>query len=141
MLTTKSLTLKAVPYLEPWAPIGGTALGKRETEIGKMNKKLSLWSYKLIYDLQQHEEDNPEKSPGNPCISSRKAKHVIYINKDQNIHTDTNTDSVQVEEITLIRYSQQWDFRRNLIKGSTRAQRRKTLILEMFQANVHTPTI
>nr|YP_010483869.1 Ycf1 protein [Piper bonii]UVV35979.1 Ycf1 protein [Piper bonii] len=116
------------------------ALRKHEIEIEKMNKKLPRWSYKLIDDLEQQEEENPEESPGNPGIRSRKAKRVvIYTDKDQNIHTDTSTDSDQAEEIALIRYSQQSDFRRDLIKGSTRAQRRKTLILEMFQANAHSP--
>lgn len=111
-----------------------------EIEIEKMNKKLPRWSYKLIDDLEQQEEENPEESAGNPGIRSRKAKRVvIYTDKDQNIHTDTSTDSDQAEEIALIRYSQQSDFRRDLIKGSTRAQRRKTLILEMFQANAHSP--
>nr|YP_010484200.1 Ycf1 protein [Piper umbellatum]UVV36310.1 Ycf1 protein [Piper umbellatum] len=116
------------------------ALRKHEIEIEKMNKKLPRWSYKLIDDLEQQEEENPEESTGNPGIRSRKSKRVvIYTDKDQNIHTDTSTDSDQAEEIALIRYSQQSDFRRDLIKGSTRAQRRKTLILEMFQANAHPP--
>nr|P0C262.1 PUTATIVE PSEUDOGENE: RecName: Full=Putative protein TIC 214 C-terminal part; AltName: Full=Translocon at the inner envelope membrane of chloroplasts 214; Short=AtTIC214 [Piper cenocladum] len=116
------------------------ALRKHEIEIEKMNKKLPRWSYKLIDDLEQQEEENPEESTGNPGIRSRKAKRVvIYTDKDQNIHTDTSTDSDQAEEIALIRYSQQSDFRRDLIKGSMRSQRRKTLILEMFQANAHPP--
>lgn len=45
----------------------------------------------------------------------------------------------QIDEVSLIRYSEQSDFRRDIIKGSMRAQRRKITILEPFQANVHSP--
>nr|YP_009724756.1 Ycf1 [Disporum sessile]QGQ61798.1 Ycf1 [Disporum sessile] len=72
-------------------------------------------------------------------------------NKDQNTYSVTSTnnttntsntstsDQTETEELALIRYSQQSDFRRDLIKGSMRAQRRKTVIWKMFQANVHSP--
>lgn len=43
------------------------------------------------------------------------------------------------EEVALISYSQQPDFRRGIIKGSMRAQRRKTAICKLFQTNVHSP--
>uniref|UniRef100_UPI0030FEA710 hypothetical protein RF1 n=1 Tax=Manekia incurva TaxID=1072615 RepID=UPI0030FEA710 len=113
---------------------------KHEIEIEKINKKLPRWSYKLIDDLEEQEEENPEESEEDPGIRSRKAKRVvIYTDKDENIHTDTSTDSDEAEEVALIRYSQQSDFSRDLIKGSMRAQRRKTIILEMFQANTHSP--
>nr|YP_010635666.1 hypothetical chloroplast RF1 [Beccarinda cordifolia]WBQ47879.1 hypothetical chloroplast RF1 [Beccarinda cordifolia] len=38
-----------------------------------------------------------------------------------------------------MRYSQQSDFRRGIIKGSIRAQRRKIVIWKLFQANAHAP--
>uniref|UniRef100_A0A162BGV0 Protein TIC 214 n=1 Tax=Colchicum autumnale TaxID=45005 RepID=A0A162BGV0_COLAT len=72
-------------------------------------------------------------------------------NKDQNTYSVTSTnnttntsntstsDQTETEELALIRYSQQSDFRRDLIKGSMRAQRRKTVIWEMFQVNAHSP--
>lgn len=70
---------------------------------------------------------------------------MIFSNKRQNPDTnnkdiDNNKDIYnpnQIDEAALIRYSQQSDFRRNIIKGSMRAQRRKTVICELFQANAH----
>ena len=61
-------------------------------------------------------------------------KHVvIYTDKEETTNAISNTsDSDQAEEVSLIRYSQQSDFRRDLIKGSVRAQRRKTVTWEMF---------
>nr|YP_009048081.1 hypothetical chloroplast RF1 [Nymphaea mexicana]YP_010250649.1 hypothetical chloroplast RF1 [Nymphaea hybrid cultivar]AHF71642.1 hypothetical chloroplast RF1 [Nymphaea mexicana]QTV76305.1 hypothetical chloroplast RF1 [Nymphaea hybrid cultivar] len=50
-----------------------------------------------------------------------------------------NGDQVEENEMVLIRYSQQSDFRRDLIKGSMRAQRRKTVTWEMFQTDAHSP--
>ena len=41
--------------------------------------------------------------------------------------------------MALIRYSQQSDFRRDIIKGSIRAQRRKTVTWKFFQKRVHSP--
>ncbi|KAL6310647.1 hypothetical protein AAG906_019318 [Vitis piasezkii] len=79
-------------------------------------------------------------------IRSRKSKHVvIFTDNQQNADTYTanaNKDienSEQTNEVALIRYSQQSDFRRDIIKGSMRAQRRKIVIRELFQANVHSP--
>nr|AGE93256.1 hypothetical chloroplast RF19 [Calectasia narragara] len=113
--------------------------------IEKVIKKVPRWSYKLTNDLEEQEEENEEESTEDHEIRSRKAKLVvIYTDNDQNTNysTTNNTstsNSDQVEEVALIRYSQQSDFRRDTVKGSMRAQRRKTVIWEMFQANVHSP--
>uniref|UniRef100_UPI0030FF0705 hypothetical protein RF1 n=1 Tax=Verhuellia lunaria TaxID=447313 RepID=UPI0030FF0705 len=138
---------------------------KYEIGIESITKKLPRESYKLIDDLEVEEEElekeeNLEESAEDSGIRSRKAKRVvIYTDKNEDIHTNssTSTDSDQAEaeesgqaeaeessqaeaeEVALVRYSQQSDFRRDLIKGSIRAQRRKTLILKMFQVNVHSP--
>nr|YP_009864805.1 hypothetical chloroplast RF1 [Uvularia grandiflora]QKE32800.1 hypothetical chloroplast RF1 [Uvularia grandiflora] len=118
----------------------------QSVEIEEISKNLSRWSYKLTSDLEEQEDE--EESTEDPGIRSRKAKRVvIYTDNDQNTdsvtstsnNSNSNSDSDQAEEVALIRYSQQSDFRRDLIKGSMRAQRRKTVIWEMFQANVHSP--
>nr|YP_009130088.1 hypothetical chloroplast RF19 [Campynema lineare]AJV88557.1 hypothetical chloroplast RF19 [Campynema lineare] len=109
------------------------------------DKKVSRWTYKLNDDLEEQDIEE-EESLEDFEIRSRKAKRVIiYVNNKQNTNliTDTDTDinntrnSDQAEEVSLMRYSQQSDFRRGIIKGSMRAQRRKTINWEMFQANVH----
>nr|YP_009864721.1 hypothetical chloroplast RF1 [Tripladenia cunninghamii]QKE32716.1 hypothetical chloroplast RF1 [Tripladenia cunninghamii] len=115
-------------------------------EIEEISKNISQWSYKLISDLEEWDQEDEEDSTEYPGIRSRKSKRVvIYTDNDQNTDSVTSTNNTstsisdQTEEVSLIRYSQQSDFRRDLIKGSMRAQRRKTVILEMFQANAHSP--
>nr|YP_010354021.1 hypothetical chloroplast RF19 [Calanthe reflexa]UOF76038.1 hypothetical chloroplast RF19 [Calanthe reflexa] len=122
--------------------------------IEELSKKVSRWSYKLTENLLEEEEEENEEALEEEdfAIHSRRARHVIISNdNDQNtnffsissIHnisnTDKNDDQMEEEEVSLIRYSKQSDFRRNLIKGSMRAQRRKTVIWNLFQVNVHSP--
>nr|QXP11742.1 hypothetical chloroplast RF19 [Ottelia balansae]QXP13182.1 hypothetical chloroplast RF19 [Ottelia balansae]QXP14030.1 hypothetical chloroplast RF19 [Ottelia balansae] len=109
--------------------------------IEDINKKVPRWSYKLTDDLEEEEEEENQEEPKEDHeIRSRKAKRVvIYTDKDQDADTSSSNNSDQGEEVSLIRYSQQSDFRRDLIKGSMRAQRRKTVTWEMFQANAHSP--
>nr|YP_009341931.1 hypothetical chloroplast RF1 [Aletris spicata]ALV25484.1 hypothetical chloroplast RF1 [Aletris spicata] len=116
---------------------------KESVGIEEISKKVPRWLYKLTNDLEE-EEENEEESTENHDIRSRKAKRVvIFTDNDQNTNSITSTNSSsnndQAEEVALIRYSQQSDFRRDIIKGSMRAQRRKTITWEMFQANVHSP--
>nr|YP_010168042.1 hypothetical chloroplast RF1 [Allium nerinifolium]QRZ01318.1 hypothetical chloroplast RF1 [Allium nerinifolium] len=117
----------------------------RKNSIGmeEISKKVSRWSYKLADDLE--EEEDEEESTEDPEIRSRKGKRVIiYTDNDQSTNSSatnntTSNTSDEEDEVALIRYSQQSDFRRGIIKGSMRAQRRKTIIWKMFQANVHSP--
>nr|YP_010539889.1 Ycf1 protein [Coelogyne protracta]UYF14198.1 Ycf1 protein [Coelogyne protracta] len=104
-----------------------------EIRIEEISKKVSRWSYKLIDNLEAEEEENNEElDEEDNDIRSKRTKRVVIFNDN-----DKNDD--QTEEVALIRYSQQSDFRRNLIKGSMRAQRRKTVIWNLFQVNVHSP--
>nr|YP_009651826.1 hypothetical chloroplast RF19 [Idiospermum australiense]QCY72556.1 hypothetical chloroplast RF19 [Idiospermum australiense] len=113
---------------------------KKSIGIEEIGKKVPRWSYKLTNDLQQQEEENEEESMEGHGVRSRKSKRVvIYTDNDKDPNTPISTNSNQGEEVALIRYSQQSDFCRDLIKGSRRAQRRKTVTWEMFQANVHSP--
>nr|YP_010532864.1 hypothetical chloroplast RF19 [Hyophorbe verschaffeltii]UXX43777.1 hypothetical chloroplast RF19 [Hyophorbe verschaffeltii] len=112
--------------------------------IEEISKKVSRWSYKLTNVREEQEEENEEKSTEDNEIRSRKFKRVvIYTDNDDNINyitnRDNNIDNDQSEEVIFIRYPQQSDFRRDIIKGSMRTQRRKTVIWKMFQANAHSP--
>nr|YP_010536296.1 hypothetical protein RF1 [Tamarix arceuthoides]UYC28456.1 hypothetical protein RF1 [Tamarix arceuthoides] len=110
--------------------------------IKEINKKVPRWSYKLIDDFEQQEREIDDEIAVDHEIRSRKSKRVVIYTDTQE---DTNTfnkdteNSDQTEEVTLIRYSKQSDFRRDIIKGSMRAQRRKIVIWKLFQANVHSP--
>nr|AUF33696.1 Ycf1 [Fouquieria diguetii] len=115
---------------------------KKSIGIQEISKKVPRWSYKLINELEHQEGENEEEVPTEHQIRSRKAKRVVIFTDNQG-NTDTNNKDTnnpdQTDEIALIRYSQQSDFRRDIIKGSMRNQRRKTVIWELFQANLHSP--
>nr|UTT73802.1 Ycf1 [Trichosanthes dunniana] len=120
------------------------AKASRQNSIGlrEISKKVPRWSYKLIDDLEQQEGENDESMAEDHEIRSRKAKRVvIFTDNLETSDTYTNTTDTnnpdQTDEVALIRYSQQSDFRRDIIKGSMRAQRRKTVTWKLFQANVH----
>nr|QGR23950.1 hypothetical chloroplast RF19 [Silene vulgaris subsp. vulgaris] len=110
--------------------------------ITEISKQVPCWSYKLIDDLEQEEQKNEDDVPTDHQIRSRKAKRVVIFDANEhNIDIDNinpNT-SDQIEEVALLRYSQQSDFRRDIIKGSMRVQRRKIVFWELFQANIHSP--
>nr|YP_009421585.1 hypothetical chloroplast RF1 [Salix tetrasperma]ASR93599.1 hypothetical chloroplast RF1 [Salix tetrasperma] len=122
---------------------------KKSTEIKKeISKQIPRWSYKLIDDLEQQEGENEENAAEDHEIRSRKAKRVVIFtdnqeNPDSNTYNNSKTKATtnfdQTGEVALIRYSQQSDFRRDIIKGSMRTQRRKIAILKLFQANLHSP--
>nr|YP_009319703.1 Ycf1 [Rhynchanthera bracteata]APA18735.1 Ycf1 [Rhynchanthera bracteata] len=110
----------------------------------EISKKVKRWSYRLIDNLEHQEGENAENLPEDYEIRSRKGKRVVIWNWN---HNKKNNDikkkitnkkkSDRKNEVALIRYSQQSDFRRDIIKGSIRAKRRKTSIGSFFQANLH----
>nr|YP_009769732.1 hypothetical chloroplast RF19 [Mirbelia oxylobioides]QIT00434.1 hypothetical chloroplast RF19 [Mirbelia oxylobioides] len=110
--------------------------------IDEITKKVPRWSYKLIDELEQL-----GGKIENYQIRSRKAKRVVILtkkSKNDDTHTDTkdtdNTDNTDKKgELALIRYAQQPDFRRDIITGSIRAQRRKTVTWKLFQESAHSP--
>nr|YP_010552451.1 Ycf1 protein [Allomorphia sulcata]UTM95547.1 Ycf1 protein [Allomorphia sulcata] len=108
----------------------------------QISKKVKRWSSKLIDDLEQQEGENEETVAEDHEIRSRKAKRVVILNdnkENNDINKKSNNNPDERDEVALIRYSQQSDFRRDIIKGSMRAQRRKTNIGLFFQANLHSP--
>nr|YP_010458818.1 hypothetical protein RF1 [Brexia madagascariensis]UUA70306.1 hypothetical protein RF1 [Brexia madagascariensis] len=126
---------------------------KKKIGINEISKKVPRWSYKLINELEQQEREHEESVLTDYEIRSRKFKRVIIftdsrdtynntkdtINPNTN-HGDNNPNAKPVErEIALIHYSQQPDFRRDIIKGYMRPQRRKTITWELFQPNIHSP--
>nr|YP_009777570.1 Ycf1 [Senegalia catechu]YP_009777590.1 Ycf1 [Senegalia catechu]QJF59433.1 Ycf1 [Senegalia catechu]QJF59453.1 Ycf1 [Senegalia catechu] len=114
---------------------------KKCVGIKESSKKVPRWSYKLIDEVEYQESDGETENYG---IRSRKAKRVV-IYTDNSENADAYTDpkdtdnSDEKDEFALIRYSQQPDFRRDIIKGSRRAQRRKTVNWKILQASAHSP--
>nr|YP_010552166.1 Ycf1 protein [Sonerila annamica]UTM95071.1 Ycf1 protein [Sonerila annamica] len=108
----------------------------------EISKKVKRWSSKLIDDLEQQEGENEETIVEIHEIRSRKAKRVVILNDNKENNEKkkkSNNNPDERDEVALIRYSQQSDFRRDIIKGSLRAQRRKTSIGSFFQTNLHSP--
>nr|YP_010174684.1 hypothetical chloroplast RF1 [Salvadora persica]QSJ55452.1 hypothetical chloroplast RF1 [Salvadora persica] len=117
---------------------------KSSIGINEIIKRVSFCSPKLITDLQHLKRKNREDMITRPEIRSRKGKRVVILNinqnkKDTEPNTKKGTNYNKKGQVALIRYSKQPNFRRNLIKGSIRAQRRKTIIGKFFQANIHSP--
>nr|YP_009767626.1 component of inner membrane protein importcomplex [Duparquetia orchidacea]QIS98244.1 component of inner membrane protein importcomplex [Duparquetia orchidacea] len=114
---------------------------KKSIGIKEISKKVPRWSYKLIDELEQLKRENEAEDYE---IRSRKGKRVVVLTdtlEDDDTYTDTkDTDNPdKKDELALIRYSQQPDFRRDMIKGSIRAQRRKTVTWKFLEVDVHSP--
>nr|WCD67104.1 Ycf1 [Impatiens sp. 7ak] len=115
---------------------------KKWIGIKEINKKIPRWSYKLIKELDEQEIKSAEEVQVGHQIRSRKFKRVvIFTDNERNIDTNNKEtqSSLKPNQISLIRYLQQSDFRRNIIKGCIRAQRKKIIIGKLFQTNVHSP--
>nr|YP_010996121.1 hypothetical chloroplast RF1 [Trollius yunnanensis]WOZ19749.1 hypothetical chloroplast RF1 [Trollius yunnanensis] len=111
---------------------------KKSILINEINKKVPRWPYKLIDDL----DDEEEELTAERAIRSRKAKRMVIFNENEkNPNTIDNTiiNRNPEDEVAFIRYLEQSDFRRDIIKGAMRAQRRKTVTWKVFQPNVHSP--
>nr|QXI85248.1 hypothetical protein RF1 [Sinogentiana striata] len=122
---------------------------KESSGLKEISKKLPRRSYELITELEQKSGEYQQKRSIEHQVRSRKAKRVVIFTViKKNTHTNSTKDPKKNQatnpedlrnQVALIRYSQQSDFRRGIIKGSIRAQRRKISMLEPFQANVHSP--
>nr|BEV76968.1 Ycf1 protein [Micromelum minutum] len=100
----------------------------KKKAIKEISKRVPRWSYKLIDNVDQELGEYDENVRGEHAFRSRKAKRLVVA-----------VDHQTKEDVTLPRYLEQSDFRRYIIKGSMRAQRRKTLIWKPVQANAHSP--
>nr|YP_009333979.1 Ycf1 [Glycosmis pentaphylla]AOZ20932.1 Ycf1 [Glycosmis pentaphylla]BEV76695.1 Ycf1 protein [Glycosmis pentaphylla] len=100
----------------------------RKKAIKEISKRVPRWSYKLIDNVYQELGEYDENVRGEHAFRSRKAKRSVVA-----------VDHQTKEDVTLPRYLEQSDFRRYIIKGSMRAQRRKTVIWKPVQANAHSP--
>nr|YP_009581337.1 hypothetical chloroplast RF19 [Enemion raddeanum]QBK49402.1 hypothetical chloroplast RF19 [Enemion raddeanum] len=115
---------------------------KKSIGLNEIKKEVPTWSQLLVAELEEPEEE--DESVEDMGLTSRRAKRVVIFtenetNPNTNTIPDTNTNRDQEDEVALIRYAQKPDFGRDLIKGSMRAQRRKTVIWEPFQPRVHSP--
>nr|QVX30630.1 hypothetical chloroplast RF1 [Camoensia scandens] len=109
--------------------------------IKEISKKVPRWSYKLKDEL---EEMWNNRELGNYGIRSRKARRLVLFtsaDSDPPIVDTNNTRKIKgrQKESAIIDYSQQPDFRRDIIMGSMRAQRRKIVPWKPFQGSARSP--
>nr|QCU47021.1 Ycf1 protein [Crossostephium chinense] len=116
--------------------------------INEISKKPPRWSYKLINELEQMFKKR-RKEQGimqglDHQLRTRKFKRIAFLTrskrsfkksnfKNYNLYTKFNRDS------GFISYLEEPDFRRAVIKGSMRIQRRKMVIWGPSQGNPHSP--
>nr|UDN41615.1 Ycf1 protein [Carpodetus archboldianus] len=114
-------------------------------EIG--TKKGPVWSYKLITELEEEDAYTEESVPEEHQIRIRKFKKIV-IADDSKKEADTDPNSKEnikksndeeKDEEFLIHFFKQPDYRRGIIKGSMRPQRRKTTTGKLFQPRAHSP--
>nr|YP_010383996.1 Ycf1 protein [Archidendron clypearia]YP_010384016.1 Ycf1 protein [Archidendron clypearia]QYJ08855.1 hypothetical chloroplast RF19 [Archidendron clypearia]QYJ08875.1 hypothetical chloroplast RF19 [Archidendron clypearia]UEQ18129.1 Ycf1 protein [Archidendron clypearia]UEQ18149.1 Ycf1 protein [Archidendron clypearia] len=117
---------------------------KRCIGIKESSKKVPRWSYKFI-DEEEYLESNGKREDYEICSRKPKPPIVIYTDTDNSENANAYTypkdtdNSDGKEEFALIDYSQQSDFSRDIIKGSRRVQRRKTVNWKILQASPHSP--
>nr|WRO44682.1 Ycf1 protein [Hedyotis uncinella] len=118
----------------------GQKINRKSIRIQEINKKVPRWSYKLITELEQQSRKYKDDIRIGHEIRSRRGKRIVILTPTKDTPKTTNSKMAHIKtDVTLIRYSQQSDFRRGIIKGSMRAQRRKVIIFELFQANAKSP--
>nr|QKM79183.1 hypothetical chloroplast RF19 [Artemisia sieversiana] len=116
--------------------------------INEIGKKPPRWSYKLINELEQMFKKR-RKEQGimqglDHQLRTRKFKRIDFLTrsnrsfkksnfKTYNLYTKFNRDS------GFVSYLEEPDFRRAVIKGSMRIQRRKMVIWGPSQGNPHSP--
>nr|YP_010964583.1 hypothetical chloroplast RF19 [Hedysarum campylocarpon]WNM89238.1 hypothetical chloroplast RF19 [Hedysarum campylocarpon] len=141
---------------------------ERCIEINEIRKNVPRWSYNLIDDLEQLTESTSKvaqirsRNAERIVIFSSKKEDLNTPNLE---NTDDNEDKIDEDmidedmidedmidedmidtieppkqvEFTLLKYSREPDFSRDLIRGSMRAQRRKTVTWKLFQSHPHSP--
>nr|YP_010923714.1 Ycf1 protein [Guardiola tulocarpus]WKB10472.1 Ycf1 protein [Guardiola tulocarpus] len=118
--------------------------------IKEIGKKPPRWSYKLINELEQYFKKR-RKEQGmmqglDHQLRTRRFKHIAFLTRSErrsdfkkshfnnyNLYRKFNRDS------GFISYLEEPDFRRAVIKGSMRIQRRKMVIWGPSQGNPHSP--
>nr|YP_010989945.1 hypothetical chloroplast RF1 [Astragalus membranaceus]WOV68305.1 hypothetical chloroplast RF1 [Astragalus membranaceus] len=117
-------------------------------KIHEISKTVPIWSYSLIDELEELTEAVSQE----PQIRCRYAQRIVIFNdKTENYTQDirpiniSNTDDyedsdfIDQNELFLLNYSREPDFAREIIKGSMRSLRRKTVTWKLFQRNANSP--
>nr|YP_010426525.1 hypothetical chloroplast RF1 [Phyllolobium chinense]USM11217.1 hypothetical chloroplast RF1 [Phyllolobium chinense] len=118
-----------------------------DQKINEISKTVPRWSYSLIDDLEELTESAVTKDSQIRC---RNAQRIVVFNgqtddilnkKKDNDNKDDSEDkeSLEENELFVLNYSREPDFSRELIRGSMRPLRRKTVTWKIFQRNANSP--
>nr|QYB23411.1 Ycf1 [Hedysarum polybotrys var. alaschanicum] len=124
---------------------------KEEEELAKNKKEEEELAKNKKGELAKNKKEELAKNKKEELAKNKKEE--LAKNKKEELHTpnlentDDNEDMIdKVEkskekeaELALLKYSREPDFARDLIRGSMRAQRRKTVPLKEFQSHPHSP--
>nr|YP_010691740.1 hypothetical protein RF1 [Vallesia antillana]WBU94927.1 hypothetical protein RF1 [Vallesia antillana] len=113
----------------------GKKIQKKSIGIKEISKKVPRWSYKLITDTEHQTGDHEGTITFPSGIRSKKATYDLILTAIRPKYGRPDPD----EEVIFVRYLKQPDFRRGLIKGSMRAQRRKLVSWGFLQVYSHSP--
>nr|YP_010982177.1 hypothetical protein RF1 [Habropetalum dawei]UZP15902.1 hypothetical protein RF1 [Habropetalum dawei] len=114
-------------------------------EINEINKNVPRWSHKLLNEFEQQAKRDDESITMDYQIRSRKWKKLMSFREiEQKINfnsppSDIDSKKTEGSDLFLRGYLKRPDFRREIIKGSMRAQRRKTGITKVVQSKLHSP--
>nr|YP_009672470.1 Ycf1 [Cichorium intybus]QCX42493.1 Ycf1 [Cichorium intybus] len=121
---------------------------KKSSGINEISKKPPRWPYKLINELHQQlkkrrKEQGIMQGLGHQ-LRTRRFKRIPFLSDSKRILATfmklTNYNFKKMKrDFHFINYLEEPDFRRWIIKGSMRAQRRKIVILGPSQRNPHSP--
>nr|YP_009762405.1 hypothetical chloroplast RF1 [Bidens torta]QIQ59291.1 hypothetical chloroplast RF1 [Bidens torta] len=121
---------------------------KKYIGINEIGKKLPRWSYKLINELEQYfikrRKEQGIMQGLDHQLRTRKFKHIAFLTRSTRSFKKSNFKNFNLfkkfnRDSGFISYLEEPDFRRALIKTSSRLQRRKMVIWGPSQGNPHSP--
>nr|YP_010727035.1 Ycf1 [Filipendula palmata]YP_010727195.1 Ycf1 [Filipendula intermedia]YP_010727435.1 Ycf1 [Filipendula angustiloba]WDZ66633.1 Ycf1 [Filipendula palmata]WDZ66793.1 Ycf1 [Filipendula intermedia]WDZ67033.1 Ycf1 [Filipendula angustiloba] len=102
---------------------------KKIIEIKEIYKKVPRWSYRLITELEHESGETLGTGAGDPEIRSRPTKRVVIFTSKK---TKKSRDQKENPVILTTFSNTNSDFRREIIKGTMRAQRRKVVTCRLM---------
>nr|YP_009027078.1 hypothetical chloroplast RF19 [Trifolium grandiflorum]AGO63732.1 hypothetical chloroplast RF19 [Trifolium grandiflorum] len=123
-------------------------------KINEIGKQVPRWSYTLIDDVEQLAQGIVKDAQIRSATAERivvfnaKTDSLNFLPRNRDIDIDnidkTNDkedtpEAKRSQELALITLSPEPDYNREIIRGSMRPQRRKTVTSKLFQGNAHSP--
>nr|BEG71869.1 hypothetical chloroplast RF19 [Astragalus iranicus] len=114
-------------------------------EVHEISKEVPRWSYSLIDEMEETEEGVEQSKE--PQIRSRYGQPIVifttktdnFLQGPSNTDDDEDKDLNNMDELSILHYSHEPDFDREIIKGSMRPLRRKTVPWKFFQKRPNSP--